>query len=421
MVKIGLIGFGTVGSGIVDVLRENGRYIFEKTGVEIKLAKVADIDISRDRGVAIDKTLFTKDPFEIINDPSISIVVEAIGGTDPALKYVTASIENGKNVVTSNKELIAKHGSEIFNAARKKNVRVLFEGSVGGGIPIINQLRTSLSGNIIEEVFGIVNGTTNYILTKMTHEDVEFEVALKEAQQKGFAEADPKNDIEGYDASYKAAILASVSFLAKIDWTEVYFEGINKIALEDIKFAKELGYVIKLLAVAKRHADGIEVRVHPTLIEKDHPLANVNEAFNAIYVRGNACGEVMFYGKGAGSRPTASAVISDIVEISRCETSAYYPAMTDIKVKNIREIESRYYIRLKAKDMPGVLAGIAGAFGEKNVSIQSALQKETIDNIATIVIITHKVKEKNVFEALEMISKQPKISLVGNVIRVGME
>lgn len=421
MVKIGLIGFGTVGQGIVLLLNENSAHIKEKTGVEIALAKIADIDVSKERNVKFDKAILTKDAGEIINDPSISIIVEAMGGETKALEYVLSAIEKGKNVVTTNKELIAKHGDKIISAARGKKVKVLFEGAVCGGVPIINQLRTSLASNKIEEIYGIVNGTTNYILTKMTDEGMEFAAALKEAQKLGFAEADPKNDIEGHDASYKAAILAGAAFDVKINWKDVYFEGISKVAQEDIRYAKEMGYVIKPFAVVKNYGDEIEVNAYPMLIHSAHPLSHVKEAFNAIYVKGNMLGEVMFYGRGAGAGPTASSAVSDIIEIASSNTGAFYPKLKDVKLRSIKESENRYYIRLKAKDMPGVLAEISGAFGQKNVSIQSALQKETIDNIATIVIITHRVKEKNVLEALGIISKLLAISEIGNMVRVGLE
>ncbi len=421
MVKIGLIGLGTVGSGIVSVLQENSGHIKEKTGIAIEIAKIADTDLSRCKAASIDPSLMTKDAYDLINDPSISVIVEAIGGEIPALKFAQDTLKAGKHFVTTNKELIAKHGQELLSLAREKGLWVLFEGSVGGGIPIMSQLRSSLASNKIEEIFGIVNGTTNYILTKMTEEEMEFGDALKLAQANGFAESDPKNDIDGFDASYKAAILASCAFDANIKWENVYFEGIRKISLEDIKFAKEMGYTIKLLAVVKKDKSSIEVRVHPTLISAAHPLASVKDAFNAIYVKGSAVGQVMFYGKGAGSLPTASAAVSDVIEIASAGSAPYYPLLKNHDIKSIDDVESRYYIRLKTADKAGVLAAIAGAFGDNDVSIQSALQKGTVDNIATIVIITHNVRGRNFSEAMKKISGLPAIIEIASVIRVGME
>jgi len=420
-IKIGLIGFGTVGSGVVEALQKDGGQIAASKGIKLVLSKIADKDLEKKRSVAVDKALLTKDAYDIINDPSIGLVIEVVGGTDPALKFILDSIRAGKHVVTSNKEVIAKHGPRIFEEADKKGVRVLFEGSVGGGIPIISSLKEILSGNFVQEVYGIVNGTTNYILSKMTLSGRDFGDVLKEAQSLGFAEADPKNDVEGYDASYKAAILAMVAFGKKVRWEDVYFEGIKGISAEDINFAKELGYVIKLLAVAKRTGGSIEVRVHPALINCEHPLAGVNDAYNAIYVKADNAGELMFYGEGAGGGPTASAVISDVIDIGLNPSSGNLKLEGNAGMVGIHESESSFYVRLKAHDAPGVLASIAGAFGEKGVSILSALQKGTVDNIATIVIITHKVKEKNFSEAIDKISGLPQIDGIGSVIRVGME
>lgn len=420
-VKIGLIGFGTVGSGVISALQKDGDIIASSKGVKISVSKIADIDVDKKRPVSVDRSILTTDAYQVINDPSIDIVVEAVGGTDPALKFILGAIKAGKHVVTSNKEVIAKYAQEIFAEADKKGVKVLFEGSVGGGIPIISSMKEILSGNSIQEVYGIVNGTTNYILSKMTESNRDFNSVLKEAQALGYAEADPKNDVEGYDASYKAAILAMVAFGKKIKWEKVYFEGIKGIFLEDVVFAKEMGYVIKLLAIAKRNGQEVEVRVHPSLISREHPLAGVNDAFNAIYVRADNVGELMFYGEGAGGGPTASAVISDVMEIALNPSKGNISLKDDAALVDIKESDSRFYVRLKANDSPGVLAAIAGAFGDKNVSILSALQKETVDNIATIVIITHKVKENNFSEAISRISKLPQISGIGSIIRVGME
>ncbi len=421
MLNIGLIGFGTVGAGVVELLQQNSDIITSKTGISLNIVKIADSDLKRTRSVHVDACLLTTNVSDITTDPSIDVVIEAVGGIEPAYSFVCAALQNGKAVVTSNKELIAKKGADLEALAKKNNTVILFEGAVGGGIPIINQLRMSLAGNDIEDIYGIVNGTTNYILTKMTEEGKEFSDVLKEAQKLGYAEANPENDIEGYDASYKAAILASVAYGASVKWEDIHFEGISKITLEDIEYAKDMGYKIKLLAVAKKTRSGLDIRVHPTLIPAGHPLAAVGNVFNAICVSGNAVGDVMFYGRGAGALPTASAVISDVVEIGLLGKTRYCEEKKEMSLLGSGLSESRYYIRLKTFDEPGVLAQVACAFGDHDVSINSVLQKETVANMATVVIITHKVKTQNLRMAIEQISKIASVPEVGNVIRVGME
>ncbi len=420
-IKIGLIGFGTVGQGVVSVLNDNAGLISSRCGLDLKIAGIADIDVKKKVNAQIDPSILTDDAYKLINDPTISVIVEAIGGVDPAFKFIMDSIGKSKHVVTSNKEVIAKKGLELIKAAEKKGVNLLFEGAVAGGIPILAALRNSLSGNKIEQVYGIVNGTTNFILSKMTNEGMEFSQALKEAQRLGYAEADPKNDIEGYDASFKAAILGSVAFGSWVKWEDVQFEGISSVALEDIKYAQELGYVVKLLAVAKDLAGKVQVRVHPCLIDKGHPLSTVSDSYNAVYIKGNVAGEQMYYGLGAGGKPTASAIISDVIEASLCGCDCSMEFKGTAAMAETKDSENSFYVRLMAGDMPGVLAAIAKAFGDSKVSIRSALQKETVDNVATIVIITHKVKEKNFSDAMASIAKLPAISKVGSVIRVGME
>jgi homoserine dehydrogenase len=402
-VKVGIIGLGTVGSAVV-------RNLAGVPGVRVK--KGCDI-----RRVRVPCKL-TRNPYELIDDPEIDVVVEAIGGINPAKKYVLAALCAGKHVVTSNKELIALHMEELLAAARKSGARLLFEGAVGGGIPILNTLRDELSANRIQEVYGIVNGTTNYILSKMTAEGREFSEVLKEAKQLGYAEANPKADIEGYDASYKTAILASVAFGAKVKGTDVYREGIERVTAEDIDYAYENGYVIKLLAVARRSGGGLDVRVHPALVPFSHPLANVSENFNAIYVMGRPVGELMFYGPGAGGDPTASAVINDILAVSNYELRITNYELRKYPIRNISQIESRYYIRLQAPDRHGVLAGISRAFADKKVSIAAVTQKETVGKTATIVILLHQTSEKNLNAALKVIRKLPVVRRVCNVIRI---
>jgi len=413
-IKIGVIGFGTVGSAVLGLIRQNGALISNRIGLRFEVSKVADISKK------VHHPKLVRNAYQIINDPEISIVVEAVGGTKPALDYILSAIRAGKHVVTSNKEVIALYGDKIFKEAAKNKIMVRFEGAVGGGIPIIGPLSSDLLANDLTEVYGIVNGTTNFILSKMAKDGLEFAEALKEAKELGYAEADPKKDIEGYDASYKAAILASVAFGAKIAWKSIYFEGIGKITQEDIRYADEIGYIIKLLAVAKKSAGGCEVRVHPTLIPKDHPLASVSGPMNAIYVKGNAVGELMFYGPGAGGAPTASAIVGDIIAIVNPKFQMLNPDLRSLKIKSINEILSRYYVRLTAPDKHGVLAGISKAFADCKVSIAAVMQKETVGKTATIVIIIHEAKEKNLRRAVARLKKLPVVKKICNVIRVGL-
>lgn len=419
-INIGIIGLGTVGSSVVKVLKKNSKLITARTGLEIKIKKASDIRNRKD----LVGSAFTYRAVDVINDPDISIVVECMGGVNPAKSYILAAISKGKNIVTSNKEVIAKHGREILSAAKKKGVEVLFEAAVCGGIPILHAIRECLAGNSISEISGIVNGTTNYILTKMTKDNMGFAQALKQAQKLGFAEADPKMDIDGSDAAYKAAILGLVLSGCLVDPSKIYKEGIEGIEPADIDYAKSIGYVIKLLAIVKLESNRIELRVHPTLIEKDHPLAQVNDNYNAVFVKSDAFGRGMFYGKGAGGLPTASAVISDIIEtgqqIAYCDEDRYYPPMTDLTVKDIGDIRSRYYIRLEVPDKPGVLAGISGAFAGKKVSIENVVQRESKGGVAQIVIILHENREKNIRSALKAISRLSVVKNIRSVIRVGV-
>ncbi len=420
-IKIGIIGLGTVGSSVVSVLRKNSALIEKRSGVKIEIKKAADVRNKRD----VAGKAYVKNALDVISDPDISIVVETMGGVTPAKQYILSAIRSGKYIVTSNKELIAKHGKEIFDAAKASGVRVLFEGSVCGGIPIIHAIRECLAANNIYEISGIVNGTTNYILTRMTKEGIGFGAALKEAQKRGFAEANPKMDIDGSDAAYKAAILANVASGAFVDPSRIYKEGISNIAAEDIEYAKEIGYCIKLLAIIKILGSDLEVRVHPTLIERGHPLAEVSDNYNAVYVKGDALGEAMFYGEGAGGPPTASSVLSDVIEIAGsiggcCAAEPYYPPAKKLKMRDMGDIRSRYYIRLEAPDMPGVLAGISGVFAKKKVSIQEVVQRGSKGRNAQIVIILHENREKDIQEALKIISKLPVVKRICSVIRVGI-
>ena len=411
-INLGIFGLGTVGSAVAAVLRKNSGVIADKAGLRLKVK--AGCDLRRGRF----QFPVAGSPAAILNDPDIAVVVETMGGVNPAKKYVLAALRAGKHVVTSNKELIARHMDELLAAAAANNVALLFEGAVGGGIPILNTIRDNLSANKISEIFGIVNGTTNYILSRMTAEGHELGEVLRDAQKKGFAEANPKMDIEGYDASFKAVILASVAFGAKVEWGDVYREGIDKITAEDILYAGDIGYVIKLLASARLAGGQLDVRVHPALVAKTHPLAGVSENFNAIYVKGFPVGELMFYGPGAGGNATASAVIGDIVAVANDKCQMTNVKLRDFDIRNIEEIIGRYYIRLQVPDRHGVLAGIARVFADKKVSIAAVTQKETVGSQATLVILTHEVPEKNLIAAIKAIRKLSVVNSVGNVIRI---
>jgi homoserine dehydrogenase len=345
-----------------------------------------------------------------------------MGGIEPARRYVLEALSRGKSVVTANKDLLAVHGQELLTTASQNKADLFFEASVAGGIPIIKILKESLAGNRIQEVIGIVNGTTNYILSKMTNEGSDFGAVLREAQEKGYAEADPTSDIEGFDAARKIAILASLAFNSRVTLDDVYVEGITRITPEDIRYARELGYVVKLLGIARETGEGIEVRVHPALVPAKHPLAAVSDAFNAVFVRGDAVGETMFYGRGAGELPTASAVVGDIIAAARNRrfNIAGLIGCTCFETKPVRPItaiQTCYYLRLRVTDRPGVLAGIAAAFGNNNVSLAAVTQKTT-GVIAELVLVTHRVQEANLRAAVEELKRLPTVETVANIIRV---
>lgn len=422
-INVGIIGLGTVGTGVLKVLIENKDEITRKVGCTIEVVKIADLDITTVRPVRFDKNILTTDVSEVLDNSHVDIVVETIGGVKPAKDFILRAMKNGKHVVCANKELIAKGGADIFDAASANGVDFYFEGAVGGGIPIIRAMKTSLAANKIIEVMGIVNGTTNYILTKMANEGLDFDDVLKEAQVAGYAEADPTADIEGHDARYKLAILADIAFTSRVDVNDIYSEGIKSISSQDICYAREMGYVIKLLAIAKRHGEAIQARVHPTLIPLGHPLASVNDVYNAIYVRGDFVQDVMFYGRGAGSLPTGSAVAGDVMEIARnilqgCTGRLPCTCFDKRKVENIDQVETRYYLRMLVNDEPGVLASIAQAFGENAVSIATVMQKDVCGDKAEIVMVTHRVAERNFRRAIETIAGLPVVAQVNNWIRV---
>ncbi len=422
-IKIGLLGSGTVGTGVVRVLRENAEDISKKVGAELSIKKVLVRDTSKKRAYLEDVQL-TDDAQDIIADPEIDIVVELLGGLHPAFEYMLAAMQNGKHVVTANKDVVAQLGHELFDAAEQHGVEFKFEASVGGGIPIITPLKECLTGNRITEIMGIVNGTTNYMLTRMTEDGSDYNSVLKEAQAKGYAEANPAADVEGLDAARKAAILASISFNSRIALEQVSVEGITNIEPADINYANELGYVIKLLAVAKDYGEkGVNVRVHPVFLPTSHPLAAVKDVFNAIFLRGNAIGDAMFYGRGAGSLPTASAVVADIIGEARNIVSKV-PAVIGCTCYNHRkfcpleETESSYYVRLHVDDEPGVLGAIASAFGESGVSLKSVIQTRKVGDHAEIVAVTHIVQHKHLQEAADILQKLPVVDSIRSIIRV---
>ncbi len=424
MINIGLLGCGTVGSGVVELLQKNKETIAQRTGDTIALKKVLEKDKDRCRALGISDDMLADDLNDILNDADINIVVELIGGIEPAFTYIMKAMQAGKHVVTANKDLIAVKGKELFDTAEENRIDFYFEASVAGGIPIVYPLKQSLAANRIQEVIGILNGTTNYILTKMSREGQEFSQVLAEAQQLGYAESDPTADVEGLDAARKIAILSSIAFNSRTTLDDVYVEGITSITPADIKYARELGYVIKLLAIAKEDEEGrVQTRVHPAFLPLGHPLAAVNDVFNAVFVRGDAVGEVMHFGRGAGKMPTASAVVGDIIEIGRnlqYQSNARI-GCTCYETKTflgIQELQAKYYIRMMVKDRPGVLAGIASVFGNNNVSIASVLQKTSEADMAELILITHKVREQDLQDSLTVFKGMNIVGAINNVIRL---
>jgi len=415
-IGVGLLGFGTVGSGTAKILLENRELIESRVGATLELKWIADLDIETDRGVSVDKQILTTDARKVINDPDVDIVVELIGGYDPAKSFILQAIENGKHVITANKALLAAHGDEIFSTASQRGVEIGFEASVGGGIPLIRSVKEGLVANHIESFFGILNGTANYILTKMTDEGTPFSQVLKEAQAMGYAEADPTFDVEGIDTAHKLAILVAIAYGMPIDLNAIYTEGISKITPLDINFVKEFGYRIKLLAISKDDGEAIEARVHPTIIPEGSMLANVSEAYNALYIKGDAVGNIMLYGQGAGMMPTGSAVVSDIVDVARNLLSGAVGrvplvgyqsgAVQKKRVKSINELDTKYYFRFSAEDRPGVLSKISGLLGKHKISIKSVHQKgRDVAGPVPIVMITHEAKEAAVKSALSEIDE----------------
>ncbi|MCL5292121.1 MAG: homoserine dehydrogenase [Actinobacteria bacterium] len=422
-IRVGLIGLGTVGSGVVEILSKHQEDFRTKTGVDVVLAKAADRDESRAQALGLPAEIACGDASLVIDDPDIDIVIELVGGINPAKDFVLRALKSGKNVVTANKALMATHGKEIMEEAEAAGVDIAFEASVGGGIPIIHPLKESLAANEIEKVIGIVNGTTNFILSEMAEQGILFEEALAEAQRRGYAEADPTADVDGLDAAAKIAILASIAFNSRTTSDRVFTEGIRKITPSDIAYARDMGYAIKLLAIAARTAEGIDVRVHPTMIPLAHPLASVNGVYNAIYVVGDSVGDVMFYGQGAGSLPAASAVVGDVIDVAR-RLAVGNPRLIgctcffDIPIRDHLETRTKHYVRMRIIDKPGVLAQIAKTFGDNEVSIESVIQKEPSEGGAELVFVTHVVKEKNLQKALSGIERLEVVNEIANHVRV---
>ena len=423
-VCVGIIGYGVVGSGAYHILTDNADEIAVRAGCRLRVAKIADIDWSRGRSVPVPPELRVTDGAEITSDPDIHIVVETIGGTGAALQFVLEAIRQGKSVVTSNKEMIAKHGAEILDAAAQAGVDVGFEGAVGGTIPICRALQEGLQANRFRRIIGILNGTTNYVLTQMTEHGVEFARALAEAQEKGFAEQDPSNDVDGVDAANKIAILSAIAFRERVPVEHVPREGIREITPTDIRYARELGCIIKLLAIAQRARDGqLEVRVHPTFLPAKHPLASVSGEFNAVFVEGDASGNVMLYGKGAGSMPTGAAVVADIIAAARnvrldCRNRIPCVCRGPADLKPIDQCVTSHYIRMRVADQPGVLGACANIFGDEGVSIKSVLQVDSMGASAEIVWLTHPGLEGKVAQALQRIRALNVVEQIAPPIRV---
>ena len=429
-INVGLLGLGTVGGGTLTVLRRNATEITRRAGREIRVLRAAVRDLEKAKAMAGDLPL-TTNPFDVVDDPEIDIVVELIGGLEPARELVLQAIANGKHVVTANKHLVAKFGNEIFAAAQAKGVMVAFEAAVAGGIPIIKALREGLTANRIEWLAGIINGTSNFILSEMRDKGAAFEDVLKEAQRLGYAEADPTFDIEGIDAAHKLTILSAIAFGVPMQFERVYTEGISQLTREDVKYAEELGYRIKLLGIARRAESGIELRVHPTLIRERRLIANVDGAMNAVLVKGDAVGPTLYYGAGAGAEPTASAVVADLVDVTRLHTAdpnhrvphlAFQPdQLADTPILPMDEIRTAYYLRLSAFDRPGVLADITRILADREISIDAMVQKEPAEGEeqVTIILLTHITVEKNINAAITKIEALDAVA--GKVMRIRLE
>ena len=420
-VRVGLLGCGHVGAALVGLVADEEQAIAERSGIRLEITRVAVRSTSKDRGVALPDDCLTTDAAGVVADPDIDVVVEVIGGIEPARQLVLSALAAGKPVVTANKELLANHGAELYSAAARAGVDLLFEAAVAGGIPLMRVLRESLVGEPVERVMGIVNGTTNYILSQMTDSGATYHDALADAQSLGYAERDPTADVEGFDAGAKAAIIASIAFGSAVVAGDVYHEGIADVTADDIGFAAQLGYVVKLLAVVERGANGaVAARVHPTMIPVDHPLAAVRDSFNAVFIEGGAVGELMLYGRGAGGRPTASAVLGDVIDAAANLGTGGARPLGDLAravVASIDELESAYYLNLEVLDRPGVLAAVASVFGAHDVSIRS-MEQEGLGDEARLVFITHIARERDVQATLTALRDLDSVREVQSMLRV---
>lgn len=410
-IRAGLLGFGTIGTGVVKIFQKNGDLLAERLGGKLTLVAVADLDVTSDRGVTLPEGVLTSDAQQVVSNSDVDVVIELIGGYEPARTFVLQAIENGKHIVTANKALLAVHGDEIFAAAAKAGVEVLFEAAVGGGIPVISSIKENLCANNFQSIFGILNGTCNYILTRMTNEGAEFSEVLADAQEKGYAEADPTFDVEGIDTAHKLALLIGLCFGTRIDFESIYTEGITRISPLDIQYAEQFGYKLKLLAISKLVNGQVEARVHPTMIPLHYPLADVDDVFNAVRLVGDFVGPVMQYGHGAGMEATASAVMGDVMSIARSQVNcgtmrtppmAYSPAsIKSLEIKPMDDLVTQYYMRVGVTDKPGVLATIAGILGKYSISIVSMIQPERkVGDAVPLVFMTHEAREADVRKAI---------------------
>ncbi|MER2519005.1 homoserine dehydrogenase [Candidatus Accumulibacter phosphatis] len=430
-INVGLLGIGTVGGGTYAVLKRNAEEITRRAGRPIQVSVVADRNVERTRRLTDGSCRVTDDPFAVVCDPDVDIIVELIGGDSVAKELVLQAIANGKHVVTANKALLAKHGNEIFAAAQNQGVMVAFEAAVAGGIPIIKALREGLTANRIEWIAGIINGTTNFILTEMRDKGLSFEVVLKEAQRLGYAEADPTFDVEGVDAAHKLSIMSAIAFGNSMSFEKAHIEGISELDAADIKYAEQLGYRIKLLGITKRTSEGVELRVHPTLIPTRRLIANVEGAMNAVLVKGDAVGPTLYYGKGAGAEPTASAVIADLVDVTRMHTAdpehrvphlAFQPdAMVDLPILPMADVITSYYLRLRVDDRAGVLADVTRILADQEISIDAMIQREPAEGeVQTeIIMLTHQTRERNIDAAIARIASLAAVK--GAIVRLRLE
>lgn len=420
-IKAALLGLGTVGGGVYKLVQRQKEETVKKSGANLEITRILVHNMNKQRE-GVDASLLTDNWKEIVEDPEISIVIEVMGGIEPAKTMILEALCAGKNVVTANKDLVAVHGRELLDAAQENQVDFLFEAAVAGGIPIIRPLKQCLAANEIDEVIGIVNGTTNYILTKMFEDGMDFSEALAKATELGYAEADPTADVEGLDAGRKVAILASIAFHSRVVFDDVYTEGITKISAKDVAYAKEFGSVIKLLGVAHNKEDGIEVAVYPMMLPKNHPLASVRDSFNAVFVHGDALDDAMFYGRGAGELPTASAVMGDVIDIIRdiqfsCTGRISCTCYKNTPVKSSDDVKNKFFVRMQVTNKPGVLARIASMFGEHKVSISKVIQKVITDGVAELVIVTEAVKEYHMQDALMHLREMDTTQEISSVIR----